>query len=100
MLFRSVSIVIAQLTSGTTLMHARLSEYLTPFSLGFQLMPKGVMDPATDQGRAMLDGLVTGQALTISYQNDFLLMTYMSLLCLPLVLLFRKDTTSAKAVRR
>lgn len=95
-----VSIVIAQLTSGTTLMHARLSEYLTPFSLGFQLMPKGVMDPATDQGRAMLDGLVTGQALTISYQNDFLLMTYMSLLCLPLVLLFRKDTTSAKAVRR
>ncbi|MBK8769321.1 MAG: DHA2 family efflux MFS transporter permease subunit [Rhizobiales bacterium] len=95
-----VSIVIAQLTSGTTLMHARLSEYLTPFSLGFQLMPKGVMDPATDQGRAMLDGLVTGQALTISYQNDFLLMTYMSLLCLPLVLLFRKDTTSAKTVRR
>ncbi len=95
-----VSIVIAQLTSGTTLMHARLSEYLTPFSLGFQLMPKGVMDPATDQGRAMLDGLVTGQALTISYQNNFLLMTYMSLLCLPLVLLFRKDTTSAKAVRR
>ena len=89
-----VSIVIAQLTSGTTMMHARLAEYMTPFNLGYQLMPKGLIDPATDQGRAMLDNMVTGQALTISYQNDFLLMTLMSLVCLPLVLLFRNSTTT------
>ena len=37
----------------------------------------------------MLDHMVTGQAVTISYQNDFLLMTLMGLLCLPLVLAFR-----------
>ncbi|MFT3670953.1 DHA2 family efflux MFS transporter permease subunit [Aestuariivirga sp.] len=89
-----VSIVIAQLTSGTTMMHARLAEYITPFNLGYQLMPKGLIDPATDQGRAMLDNMVTGQALTISYQNDFLLMTLMSLVCLPLVLLFRNSATT------
>lgn len=89
-----VSIVIAQLTSGTTMMHARLAEYMTPFNLGYQLIPKGLIDPTTDQGRAMLDNMVTGQALTISYQNDFLLMTLMSLVCLPLVLLFRNSTTT------
>jgi len=89
-----VSIVIAQLTSGTTMMHARLAEYTTPFNLGYQLMPKGLIDPATDQGRSMLDNMVTGQALTISYQNDFLLMTLMSLVCLPLVLLFRNSATT------
>ena len=34
-----VSIVIAQLTSGTTLMHARIAELITPFNAGFQLNP-------------------------------------------------------------
>ncbi len=89
-----VSIVIAQLTSGTTAMHARLAEYMTPFSAGFQMLQKGILDPSTDQGRALLDNMVTGQALTISYQNDFLLMTWMSVLCLPLVFLFRKNAVA------
>ncbi|MFO1033991.1 MAG: DHA2 family efflux MFS transporter permease subunit [Hyphomicrobiales bacterium] len=89
-----VSLVIAQLTSTTTVMHARLSEYLTPFSFGWQATPPGLLDPSTDQGRALLDNMVTGQALTISYQNDFLLMAWMSALCLPLVFLFRKHATA------
>ena len=51
-------------------------------------------DAQGSKGRAMLDNMVTGQALTISYQNDFLLMTLMSLVCLPLVLLFRNSATT------
>ena len=84
-----VSIVIAELTSGTTFMHARLAELVTPFSAGLQLNPQPLLDPSTPEGVAMLDRMVTGQAVTISYQNDFLLMTLMGLLCLPLVLAFR-----------
>ena len=84
-----VSIVIAKLTSGTTLMHARLSELVTPFNAGFQLNPSALLDPSTPEGVAMIDRMVTGQAVTISYQNDFLLMTLMGLACLPLVLAFR-----------
>ena len=84
-----VSIVIAELTSGTTMMHARLSELITPFNAGFQLNPVPLLDPATPEGIAMIDRMVTGQAMTIAYQNDFLLMTLMGVLCLPLVLLFR-----------
>lgn len=89
-----VSIVIAQLTSGTTLMHARLAELVTPFNAGFQLNPSPLLDPSTTEGIAMIDRMVTGQAVTISYQNDFLLMTLMGVLCLPLVLAFRSPKRS------
>jgi DHA2 family multidrug resistance protein len=92
-----VSIVIAELTSGTTLMHARLAEQVTPFNAGFQLSPNALLDPTTTEGAAMIDRLVTGQATIISYQNDFLLMTLMGLLCLPLVLAFKGPKRSQAA---
>jgi hypothetical protein len=36
----------------------------------------------------MIDQLVTGQATTIAYQNDFLMMTVVGLICLPLIFAF------------
>jgi len=90
-----VSIVIAELTSTTSAIHARLAELVTPFNAGFQLSPNGLLDPATPEGLAMIDRLVTGQATIISYQNDFLLMTLLGLVCLPLVLAFRTTRTVA-----
>ena len=93
-----VSIVIAQLTSGTTLMHARLSELVTPFSAGFQLSPNALLNPDTPEGVAMIDRLVNGQAVTISYQNDFLLMAMLALCCLPLILAFRGPKRKVEAV--
>jgi MFS transporter, DHA2 family, multidrug resistance protein len=87
-----VSIVIAQLTSGTTAMHARLAELITPFNAGFQLTPNALLNPQTPEGVAMIDRMVTAQATTISYQNDFLLMTLMGLFCLPLILAFRNPS--------
>ena len=70
-------------------MHARLSELVTPFNAGFQLSPNVLLNPDTPEGAAMIDKLVTGQAVTISYQNDFLLMAMLALCCLPLILAFR-----------
>jgi len=92
-----VSIVIAQLTSTTTAMHARLAEYVTPFNLGMQLNPSPMLDPSTSTGVAMLDQLVTGQAAIIAYQNDFLLMTLMGLVCVPLILAFKGQRKGPKA---
>ncbi|MEJ1160664.1 DHA2 family efflux MFS transporter permease subunit [Prosthecomicrobium sp. N25] len=84
-----VSIVIAELSSTTTVMHARLAELVTPWNLGLQFPGAAMMDPATEAGRALLERLVTSQALTIAYQNDFKLMTVISLLAVPLLLLIR-----------
>ena len=39
----------------------------------------------------MLDGMVTQQAAVMSYSNDFLLMTFVSLAAFPLLLLLRSS---------
>jgi DHA2 family multidrug resistance protein len=83
-----VSIVIARLTSGTTIMHARLAELITPFSTGVQFNRLPQLDPATPEGAAALDQMVTQQATTISFQNDFYFMTLLGLACVPLILAF------------
>lgn len=84
-----VSIVIAELTSTTTVMRARLVEYLTPWNLGLQFPSAAMLDPSSATGRALLDQIVSAQALVISYQNDFELMTLISVAAIPLLLLIR-----------
>jgi len=83
-----ISIVIANLTSTTTLMHARLAEYVNPFNGALQ-MPDvtSVLNLATDTGRALLDGLVTQQATIIAYANSYMLLMWLTLATLPLILM-------------
>jgi MFS transporter, DHA2 family, multidrug resistance protein len=92
-----ISIMVAQLTSGTTVMHARLTEYLTPFSGPLQ-MPDAtaIFSMTSDAGRALLDAIVTQQAVIIAYGNDYKMLMVLSVVAMPLVLLVG---TSA-AVRR
>ena len=83
--------VIAQLTSETTVMHARLTEQVTPFNNALQ-MPDiaSHLNMATDAGRAMLDMIVTQQATLIAYLNDFKLLMLLTFLTIPLVLIIGK----------
>jgi DHA2 family multidrug resistance protein len=80
-----ISMVIANLTSTTTLMHARLSENITPFNNALQ-QAGSMLNTATDQGRALLDAMLTQQATIISYDNTFKLLMVLTLCALPLVL--------------
>jgi DHA2 family multidrug resistance protein len=80
-----ISMVIAQLTSTTTLMHARLGEHITPFNNALQ-QAGAMLSTATDQGRALLELMVTQQATIIAYDNTFKLLMVMTLIALPLVL--------------
>ncbi len=91
-----ISIMIAQLSDNTTIMHARLTEYVTPFSNALQMPDAGVFNMATDAGRALLDAIVTQQAVIIAYGNDYKLLLMMSLFAMPLVLF----VGSSAAVRR
>ena len=86
-----ISMVIAVLTSKTTFMHARLTEYVTPFNNALQAPDvAATLNTNTDTGLAMLDGLVTQQASVIAYQNDFKLLMYLTLASLPLLLVLGK----------
>jgi DHA2 family multidrug resistance protein len=84
-----VSIVIANLTNKTIMMHALLAESLTPFNQGMADPAAAMLDAQTDTGRALLENLLTQQATIIAYANDFKLMLAMTLLSYPLVLLIR-----------
>lgn len=84
-----ISMVIAQLTSTTTVMHARLTEHVNPFNNALQ-QAGAMLSTATDQGRALLDLMVTQQATIISYDNTFKLLMVLTLVALPLVLAIGK----------
>jgi DHA2 family multidrug resistance protein len=93
-----ISMVIAQLTSTTTYMHARLIEDVTPFNNALQ-MPnvRSIIDLTTDTGRALLDGIVTQQAMLIAYLNDYKLLMYLTLIVIPLIFIIGSTKKAAPA---
>jgi DHA2 family multidrug resistance protein len=86
-----ISMVIANLTSKTTEMHARLTEQVTPFNDALQMPDVAhTLNTATDTGRAMLDAIVTQQATMIAYLNDFKLLMVLTLTMIPMVFIIGK----------
>jgi DHA2 family multidrug resistance protein len=49
-----------------------------------------VWNPATDAGRAALDAMITLQAQIIAYIDDFKLMMIVTLVAIPLLIVFKK----------
>ncbi len=83
-----ISMVIANLTSKTTEMHARITEYVTPFNDALQMPDVAAnLNVHTDMGRTMLDAIVTQQAMMIAYLNDYKLLMVLTLAMVPLVLI-------------
>ena len=81
-----ISLVIANLTSKTTVFHSQLAEHLTPFNdaLNHPDVTRW-LDLATDQGRALADQMLTMQAAIMAYANDFMLLTAICVLSIPFV---------------
>jgi DHA2 family multidrug resistance protein len=66
-------------------MHARLSEFVTPFNDALAMPDAAMLNPASELGRAVTDRLLTQQATVIAYANDFKLLMYLTLATIPLV---------------
>jgi DHA2 family multidrug resistance protein len=82
--------VIANLTSKTTEMHARIVESVTPFNDALQMPDVAhTLNVHSESGLALLDGIVTRQAAMIAYINDFKLLMILTLATMPLVLIIR-----------
>lgn len=81
-----ISMVIAQLTSGATAMHARLAEQVTPFNDALQMPDVAAnLNLHSDTGRAILDMIVSQQAELLAYLNDYKLLMFLTLGMIPLV---------------
>ena len=86
-----VSIMIANLTSKTALMHARLAESITPFNQALADPAAAMLDPRTETGQALLEQVLSRQAAIVAYDNNFMLLTIVTLLAFPLVALVRVE---------
>ena len=80
-----ISVVIAELTSTTSAMHARLDEFVTPFNNALQMPDAAMLSPLTEAGRAVMDRVLTQQATIIAYANDYKLLMYLTLAAIPMV---------------
>jgi DHA2 family multidrug resistance protein len=83
-----ISLVISQLTQGTRYSYAVLSEHINPFNHALQ-MPNvaGMIDLATDKGRAMADMMVKAQAQIIAFSYDYQMVMIFTACAIPLAIM-------------
>jgi MFS transporter, DHA2 family, multidrug resistance protein len=85
-----ISVVQALLIRNTVIAHASLAERVTSASPAWHdPAVAAAFDVHTPGGAALLDSLVTQQALMIGYIDDFWLMMLLTLLVTPLLVLIR-----------
>jgi MFS transporter, DHA2 family, multidrug resistance protein len=83
-----ISVTAFTLARGIQTSHAGLAADLTPFNRVLQAHGH-LIDPAHTHGAAILDAMVNRQALIIAYNNDFLMMSMVSIPALLMLLLLR-----------
>ena len=87
-----ISVVSLVLSNMMQVNHAELAERLTATSRSVLTLGPTLLS-GNPQVLAMINGLVTQQAAMLAYLDDFLLMTFVSLLALPIVLTMRAHAT-------
>ena len=89
-----ISIVTLMLTRNLQINHSVLGAEISPFNPNFtNALPGAARSLVT---MSQVEGLVTVQALMISYINDFKLMMIVTLCAMPLALLLKKPDLSPK----
>lgn len=95
-----ISIVVTMLARNTQINHAEIVSRITNYGAGNNMLG-AVMDEMGNLGIGntlqALNKMVTEQALTIAYLNDFRLMTVIVLMIIPLVLLLRTSPIEARS---
>ncbi len=88
-----VAVLVGVLTHQTQAQHAYLVPHVSPFNESLRHTP-GLWDIATPQGLALVDVELGRQAALLAYSNDFLLLTFIVLACVPMVFLMRRPDLS------
>jgi len=95
-----ISVANSLLTQNTQVNHALIAQHVTAVNraLDDPLIAR-FWNPATAAGRAALDGLITQQAQVIAYIDDYKLLMFATLAVIPLLMVFKKDSTPGSADR-
>jgi len=93
-----ISIVIAQLTSGTARVHAVLAEHVTPFNQALQMPDvSSIINLTTDAGRALMETILLAQAQIIAFSQDFELVAMITACAIPLAIILGSTRASMRA---
>ncbi len=94
-----ISVMITLLTQNTQIVHAALVSHLTPFRLAMQQpwLPDA-WNWHTTAGAEALNQVVTAQAATIAYLDDFQAMMWIVIAVIPLLLLMQGPKHQAAGV--
>ena len=95
-----ISVVIARLTSMTTMFHSQLVEHATPFNDALRMPSASMVWGHGLPSMAMLEGMITQQAAMMAYSNSFLFMTFVALCAFPLLALIRSTKSAAPRFAR
>ena len=89
-----ISVVVTLLARNAQVNHATLSEMIHPFcwALDPANLPH-ILDWKTTTGVVALNSLVSRQAVTIAYLNDFRLIMWITIVSMPLLLIMKKKNS-------
>ena len=91
-----ISIVSTLLAQKVQVNHAELSAHITPYNRALQeLAPNLPWSLGSSQGLGILNGMISRQAAMISYIDVFTLMTWVTVISLPLIAVLRKPPKHA-----
>ena len=94
-----ISIVATYLTQHTQINHAIFAESINPFNMGLQLAEQaGAYSTQSVAGLAALNQMVSVQAATMAYLQDFRLMMWVTVAALPLVFALGRPQPKATSV--
>ncbi len=85
-----ISVVTFLLTRNSSELHAELGASINPFRASIQMLAGTPLNPSTDLGRQIVDGLVNREAAIIAYADDFRLMMFIALAATPLLLFMKR----------
>jgi DHA2 family multidrug resistance protein len=90
-----ISVVNSLLTQNTQVNHANIAQYVTSTNRAFEdLAVTQFWDPVSAAGRTALDAVVTQQARTIAYIDDYKLLMIATLAVIPLLIVFKKAASA------
>jgi len=85
----------ALVVSNTQVMHASLAAKVIPSDPTVRSGLAAMFNPSTTTGAMALNSEITRQASMVAYVNDFRLMFYITLACIPMLLIMRAPKRQA-----
>lgn len=92
-----ISIMNALVVANAQTMHSSLAARIIPSDAMVRATLPPMFDPSTTAGISALNGEITRQATMVAYVDDFRLMFFITIACMPMLLFMRKPRRVAGA---